>query len=201
MTAAISMAAAAIGGLTLRTSPACSFVCSPPLAPAWKRCPAFARQGGGEKAKVNLHALEAWRVRVLLRAERETNPPPWDPRAVDADFLRWLAGLSYLADGPQLACSALLEKGITVIIEPRLNQTHLDGSALLSPGGRPVIGLTLRQDRLDNFWFTLFHELGHVLLHLSCGNPAIFDVEIDRRRTGRIEQEADRLRAGHACPA
>ncbi len=156
--------------------------------------PAFARQGGGEKAKVNPHALEAWRVRVLLRAARETEPPPWDPRAVDdADFLRWLAGLSCLADGPRLACGALLEKGIAVIIEPRLDGTHLDGSALLGAGGRPVIGLTLRQDRLDNFWFTLFHELGHVLLHLSAENPVIYDVEIDRRRTGRIEQEADRF--------
>ncbi len=153
--------------------------------------PAFARQGGGEKAKVNPHALEAWRVRVLLRAARETEPPPWDPLAVDADFLRWLAGLSYLADGPRLACGALLEKGIAVIIEPRLDHTHLDGSALLGAGCRPVIGLTLRQDRLDNFWFTLFHEIGHVLLHLSAENPVIYDVEIDRRRTGRIEQEAD----------
>jgi hypothetical protein len=60
---------------------------------------------------------------------------------VDADFLRWLAGLSYLADGPRLACGALLEKGIAVIIEPRLDGTHLDGSALLGAGGRPVRGL------------------------------------------------------------
>ena len=43
--------------------------------------------------------------------------------------------------GPRRACGALLEKGIAVIIEPRLDGTHLDGSALLGAGGRPVIGL------------------------------------------------------------
>jgi len=32
---------------------------------------------------------------------------------------------------------------------------------------RPVIGLTLRYDRIDNFWFCLLHELAHVGLHLD----------------------------------
>ena len=155
------------------------------------RVPAFARQGGGAKAKVNPHALEAWRARVLVRAARETSPPPWDPSLVDDEFLRWLAGLSCLDDGPRLACEALLEKGIAVIIEARLDQTHLDGSALLAEGGHPVIGLTLRQDRLDNFWFTLFHEIGHVMRHLSSENTAIFDVEIDRKHSDGVEREAD----------
>lgn len=49
------------------------------LGTGMENVPAFARQGGGEKAKVNLHALEAWRVRVLLRAERETAPRPGIP--------------------------------------------------------------------------------------------------------------------------
>ncbi len=156
-----------------------------------EQVPAFARQGGGEKAKVNPHALDAWRARVLVRAARETKATPWDPTAVDDDFLRWLAGLSYLDDGPRLACEALLEKGIAVIIEARLDQTHLDGSALLADGGHPVIGLTLRQNRLDNFWFTLFHEIGHVMRHLSSDTPTIFDVEIDQKHGDRIEREAD----------
>lgn len=156
--------------------------------------PTLCRQGGGEKARINPHALDAWRWRVLTRAaEEKSGLPVYRKESLDEGFLRWLCGLSALKDGPRLACEALEEKGIAVIIEPRLDHTYLDGAALLDPQGRPVIGLTLRHDRLDNFWFTLFHEIGHVLLHLSADHPALFDSEIDQKKTGRIETEADRF--------
>ena len=48
-----------------------------------------------------------------------------------------------------------------------LPRTHLDGAALRLRDGRPVIGMTLRYDRIDNFWFTLLHELSHVALHMG----------------------------------
>ncbi len=154
---------------------------------------AHCRQGGGEKSKINPHALEAWQQRVLVRAAEKKDLPAYDDAALDGNFLRWLAGLSVLADGPRLACEALEEKGIAVVIEPHLDQTHLDGAALLGRDERPVIGLTLRHNRLDNFWFTLFHEIGHVLKHLSAEKSAILDVDIDRKKTGVIEIEADRF--------
>jgi HTH-type transcriptional regulator / antitoxin HigA len=155
---------------------------------------AHCRQGGGEKAKINPHALEAWEQRVLVRAAAEKkNLPSYAREALDENFLRWLAGLSVLAEGPRLACEALEEKGIAVIIEPHLDQTHLDGAAMLGTDDRPVIGLTLRHNRLDNFWFTLFHEIGHVLKHLDSANRVILDVDIDRKKTGAIETEADRF--------
>ena len=152
------------------------------------------RQGGGAMSKINPHALEAWQQRVLVRAaEEKKNLPAYDREALDENFLRWLAGLSVLADGPRLACDALEDKGIAVVIEPHLDQTHLDGAAMLGTDDRPVIGLTLRHNRLDNFWFTLFHEIGHVLKHLSPKNPVMLDVDIDRKKTGVSETEADRF--------
>lgn len=155
---------------------------------------AHCRQGGGAKSKINPHALEAWQQRVLVRAaEEKKNLPAYDREALDENFLRWLAGLSSLPEGPRLACAALEDKGIAMIIEPHLDHTHLDGAAMLGAGDRPVIGLTLRHNRLDNFWFTLFHEIGHVLHHLTPETRAILDVDIDQKRTGRIETEADRF--------
>jgi HTH-type transcriptional regulator/antitoxin HigA len=38
-----------------------------------------------------------------------------------------------------------------------------------------VIGLILRHDRLDNFWFTIVHELAYLYLHLDGENIAFFD--------------------------
>jgi HTH-type transcriptional regulator/antitoxin HigA len=63
------------------------------------------------------------------------------------------------------------------------------------------VALTLRHDRLDNFWFTLFHELAHVALHLD-GNTvdAFFD---DLSIEGTKEQwecEADELAANSLIP-
>ena len=50
----------------------------------------------------------------------------------------------------------ILEKhGIAVVIEPHLKGTHLDGAALKDSDGTPIIGLSLRYDRLDNFWFII----------------------------------------------
>ena len=161
-----------------------------PASPTLMHC----RQGGGANSTIATYALEAWSRRVLMRAEAEQGHlPAYRAEALNTSFLRWLASLSPLSDGPRLACDELREKGVAIIIEARLDHTHLDGAALLADDGRPVIGLTLRHNRLDNFWFTLFHELGHVLRHLSAEQPALMDPEIERRKTSKVEIEADRF--------
>jgi HTH-type transcriptional regulator/antitoxin HigA len=168
-----------------------------PLSPALMHL----RQGGGAHSTINPHALEAWSHRVLVRADAEQgNLPAYRAQALDSGFLSWLASLSPLADGPRLACEELREKGVAVLFEPRLDHTHLDGAALLADDGRPVIGITLRHNRLDNFWFTLFHELGHVLRHLSAEHPALLDPEIERRKTSKVEMEADRFALDTCIP-
>ncbi|MEN1395396.1 hypothetical protein AAIH23_34865, partial [Pseudomonas aeruginosa] len=66
-----------------------------------------------------------------------------------------------------LAKKLLEEAGISVVIEPHLKGTMLDGAALLDTDGTPIIGLTLRNDRIDNFWFTLIHEVAHIWKHMD----------------------------------
>jgi HTH-type transcriptional regulator/antitoxin HigA len=82
-----------------------------------------------------------------------------------------------------------------LIYLPHLSHTHLDGAAMQLEDGTPVIGLTLRYDRLDNFWFCVCHELAHVSLHMSKGLRSIFvddlspSAKTDRRNDR--EREAD----------
>ncbi len=64
-------------------------------------------------------------------------------------------------------------------------------------GNAPVVALTLRHDRIDNFWFALLHELIHVQRHLTSADPCIADNLDDKTRTSDQEQEADR-EAGEA---
>jgi HTH-type transcriptional regulator/antitoxin HigA len=154
------------------------------------------RDGGNQDE----HALTAWRIRVATLALQETLPA-YQPGTVTESFLRELARLSYLSEGPKLAKEYLNKSGIHVIFEPHLPKTHLDGAALKLPNGSPVVALKLRQDRLDNFWFTLFHELAHVGLHLYKGDVEVF---FDDLAEGGVqdqwEQEADRLASDALIP-
>ena len=71
--------------------------------------------------------------------------------------------------------------------------TFLDGAVMLLDGSTPVIGLTLRHDRVDNFWFTLLHELSHLVEHfeiLSSTDHAFFD-ELDIDTDDKLEAEDD----------
>lgn len=126
------------------------------------------------EGEVDEKALIAWQARVLTLAE-EQSLPAYEHSKVNEDFIRDIVKLSYFSQGPLLAKEKLNKRGIPLVILPHLPHTYLDGACFLAPSGRAVIGLTLRHDRLDNFWFTLTHELAHVLLHLDDTPFAFFD--------------------------
>jgi HTH-type transcriptional regulator/antitoxin HigA len=152
---------------------------------------ALNRQTTSKKSKVDMHALHAWRCRVLDRAAA-MDLPEYDLEGLNAAFVKHLTTLSRLPQGPLLVQQQLQEIGIALVIEDHLPGTHLDGAALWHPAGFPVVALTLRYDRLDNFWFTLFHELGHVKKHLgSTPGDGFIDTDIDSVSEKEIERDAD----------
>lgn len=154
---------------------------------------AFNRQTSGKNTKVNLAAVHAWRCRVLDCAEA-LQLPPYDEAVLSEAFFQQLKAMSQLSNGPILVQQRLHEVGIAMVIEKQLPQTYLDGAAMWHPKGFPVVALTLRYDRLDNFWFTLFHELGHVKKHLNPKDGECFiDTDIDARSEKAIEREADQF--------
>lgn len=155
------------------------------VSPAYCRSTAHYRQG----KILDEAALLAWQARVLIRSyERDT--PPYVAATVTTAFMDRVAALSVLDDGPRSAREFLEKHGIVVMIEPHLSKTYLDGAAFLREDGVPVIGLTLRHDKLDNFWFTLMHELVHVSRHLSPDRRIIFD-DLSQEAHDDIEREAD----------
>lgn len=148
----------------------------------------------------NEYALLAWQARILERAQDIVETQ--NPSEFVADD-RWIADLVALTrrkDGPKRAQELLMSKGIILITEKRLSGTYLDGGAMLDRDGRPVIGLTLRFDRLDNFWFVLMHELGHVFLHLMDGLRYDFFDEEETAGDDKIEQEADTFALDRLIP-
>jgi HTH-type transcriptional regulator/antitoxin HigA len=140
--------------------------------------------------KSDVAAIQAWCAAVLVRSRDVKLAAKYDGRKITPSFVRDLAKLSVRVDGPSLALSRLADVGIASVILPHLPGTHLDGAALRSPDGAPVIALTLRHDRVDNFWFTLFHELAHVKSHLGDGTQVILD-DLEIGSSEEIEKEAD----------
>jgi HTH-type transcriptional regulator/antitoxin HigA len=118
--------------------------------------------------------------------------------------MKEVARLSYFDNGPLLAKEYLEKHGIHLIVVPHLQRTYLDGAAILLPDGTPIISLTLRYDRIDNFWFCLLHELAHVSKHLSASDRLIID-DLDLRGKEAetediIEKETDEMTRNGLIP-
>lgn len=155
--------------------------------------PALCRQNVRTGSTEDPYALCAWKTWVLRQAESQTVAQPFSADRITPELTRTLVKLSTLGTGVQLAGEFLRQQGIRFVVEPHLPGTHLDGAALRTAKGEPVIALTLRHDRVDNFWFTLLHELGHVALHLSDADEAFFD-EIESVGS-EVEAQADAFAA------
>jgi HTH-type transcriptional regulator / antitoxin HigA len=148
-------------------------------------------------AKADRYAIAAWCLRVIEQGQTTTSKGVYRRGSVSSRFLREVARLSYFENGPLLAREYLHKHGIGMIVLSHLPKTYLDGAALLLPDGGPVVGLTLRYDRLDHFWFCLLHELVHVARHLGAEEQIIVD-DLDLRKHeahmgNGTEKEADDL--------
>ncbi len=156
-------------------------------------------------AKMDPYALDAWCWHVLATANRSRPQVEYEPGTVTPDFLGQVARLSASEGGALRARDFLAGHGIPLVVEAHLPKTYLDGAALRLGDGRPLIGLTLRYDRIDNFWFCLLHELAHVGLHLDNDDGALFvDDQTLRTLSGtgedRRETQADEWAAEALIP-
>lgn len=127
--------------------------------------------------------------------------PEFQEGALDDHSVAELIQLSRFDNGPVLAREWLQNAGIYLIISNPLPTMRLDGATLMLENGRPLIALTLRFDRLDSFWFTILHEIGHIKRHLMQDNSLAFldDLE-DTNTVDELEAEADAFARNSAIP-
>lgn len=149
---------------------------------------------------MNKYALSAWSAKVVNEAKK-VSYPEYNAERLTIDQIREIISLSIEPDGPLLAKKALHDIGIALIIEPHLSQTYLDGAAILVDPKLPIIGLTLRYDSIDNFWFNLVHELAHVYLHRDKGLSLFYDDLMAEDRKSLQEIEADEFASELLIPA
>lgn len=134
----------------------------------------------------------AWLCRVADKAS-VTKKVQFDLTKLNQKAIAHLVHLSKNDSGPRDAISYLEKLGIRVVIESSLPGMRTDGTSFIAPDIGPVIGLTLRYDRLDSFWFTLLHELAHVVLHLREDPNEVFidSIEDEDRDESEVEAEAN----------
>jgi HTH-type transcriptional regulator/antitoxin HigA len=148
--------------------------------------------------EMDRYALTAWTARALQLAAKQRMGVTTEPTSIDAAFMAEVAHLSVLDNGPAAARDYLSKHGVALVIESHFPRTYLDGAAIFGDG--TVIGLTLRHDRLDNFWFTLMHELAHLALHARSGTDAYYDDLEATSEPDSREREADELAADALIP-
>lgn len=76
------------------------------------------------------------------------------------------------------------EAGIRFVVVETIGSAKIDGVCLWLNDMAPVIGMTLRHDRIDGFWHTLRHEIEHVLRGHGRGSLAMVDTELQGDRAG-----------------
>jgi HTH-type transcriptional regulator / antitoxin HigA len=162
--------------------------------PAARR-PAFAmfkgRRTGSQRDFIDEVATMAWIAHVTDSALAEAPHTKFSPTALGGDFLRRLVKLSVRDDGPLRALHAVREIGVAVVVESGLPGMSVDGASFHVAQVGPVLALTLRHDRLDNFWFTLLHELGHIALHLTSPGDDVYIDSLDEAVSDEQEAEAE----------
>ncbi len=90
-----------------------------------------------------------------------------------------------------------------VVVEPLSSGAKIDGMATWLPDGWPAIGLSIRFDRVDAFWHTLFHELSHIRhrdaisVDMDIADPSSPALEV----RSPVERRADAEAADALIPA
>jgi HTH-type transcriptional regulator/antitoxin HigA len=86
--------------------------------------------------------------------------------------------------------AVLASIGVRFVIVEHLSGTRIDGGALWL-GEIPVVALSLRYDRVDWFWFTLMHELAHILEREGSLDTQLVGNDA-QRSVSEIEERADK---------
>lgn len=140
------------------------------------------------------HAL-TWLRKARLEAEAAASPKGELNRRAAEKVARRIPAYSASSKGVASFLSDLTACGVRFVCVPHLPQTFLDGAAFLC-GRQAVAAYTMRYDRVDNFWFVMAHELGHICKHLRDDESQFLDSVDNEEESDERENEADAFARG-----
>jgi HTH-type transcriptional regulator / antitoxin HigA len=135
----------------------------------------------------NPGAIAAW-LRIGEQRAADIACDPFDKVALSATLhdLRSLTRETDPADWWPTLVERCARVGVAVIAEPEIKGARINGAARWLTSEKAIVQLSLRHRWSDIFWFTLFHELAHLLIHSK--KDAFIN---DTGGHSGVEQEAD----------
>src|ERR1700682_3800282 len=140
----------------------------------------------------------AWLFRVRQIAKSIT-VQKYSEKAL-RNALNGLQGLLYAPEEARHVPRILMECGVRFILVEKLPQADIDGVCFWLHEQSPVIGMSTRRDKIDNFWFVLRHEIEHVLQ--KHGQDAeMIDAELEGEKAGTGDSLPEEERIANAAAA
>ncbi len=137
-----------------------------------------------KKTQVSIEATPAqiaWLHRVKQIASQMV-VEPYTPFAARS-AIKKLGGMLDSIDGISAVPRILTDSGIRYVVVESLSSAKIDGVCFWLDSQSPVIGMSLRYNRIDNFWFVLRHELEHLVQNHGRG-IAMLDTNLEGERAG-----------------
>ena len=146
----------------------------------------------------------AWLYRVRGLAASMVDTPTYTEKRLEKSIEQLLA-MRHAPEETQGVSRVLREAGIRFVVTEGLPGLKLDGVCFWIDRKTPVVGMSLRFDRIDNFWFVLRHELEHVLrgdakgVQLTEVEPDSFETTLVREPGLSEQEEAANTAASEFC--
>jgi HTH-type transcriptional regulator / antitoxin HigA len=145
-------------------------------------------------------AVLAWLQQARRLSARIPGVGQWNPERLEAALPR-IRLLTRMKDPERFIPGARHEfarAGVRFVVLMAPRTCRISGASLISDDGSAMIALTARHLSDDHFWFTLFHEAAHLLLH---DTSLVFLDDLDEADPGSAqEKEADEFAARLLVP-
>ena len=141
----------------------------------------------------------AWLFRVKAMASQQVVPAYSRAKLLAA--VDKLKALTLSPEEVRHVPRILAEAGVRLVLVEPMAGSKMDGACFWLEDDKPVIGMTLRFDRIDNFWFVLRHEIEHVLREDGKANSqAVIDTDVgeDKAELPECERQANAAGASSA---
>jgi len=139
----------------------------------------------------------AWLFRAQQLSEA-VRVSPYDERKL-RQALHKIKALRIAAEEIRQVPALLAEAGVRLVIVEFLPGAKIDGAAFWLDENSPVIALSLRFDRIDNFWFVLRHEIEHILNRDGLIVDLELSEQLERNDTLPPEEVKANEAAGEFC--
>lgn len=138
----------------------------------------------------------AWLFRVRQIAKEMVGLPKYSEKSLRQALLT-LRRLMIDPEETRMIPRVLGECGVRYVIVEKLTNAKIDGVCFWLDES-PVIGMSIQQDRIDNFWFVLRHEIEHVLQKHG-RDEAIVDIDVEGDAASLSEARAEEERIANVA--